>query len=477
MTATALPRWARWTDGLAVVFLLLGAAIAAAPARVRLDVGWTTLSLGSAWRPMLVALLLVAVRHWREPRPHLGERMLSWTRRLGTPAVALSARMLLATRLPILAAGCAATLLIGFSPEIRPVSREPYRGLPARWDATWYIEIARVGYHDPLRPADGQQPVVFFPLYPMLMRTVAAFATPDRGPNLRYEEYLEMRKVYLAWCGVVISLLAFGAALVVLYRWAELHAGADAATATVLFLAAYPFAVFYSAPYTESLFLLLSVGACYAFETGRLPLAAAAAFFAALTRPNGMMLSVPLGALSLLELRRLDPGWIQRLAPRLLTAATPFLGTLTYCAYMKSLTGDPFAWVHAQAAWGRDRTATLEHYRWIWDTIISEGPLAYIKALPAEAIQLIAVLFALALVWPVWRRVGAAYGLFLLANLVPPLLQGGLLSMGRFTATLFPMFLALGLVVPVRSRTSWLIAFAIGQASIAAVFFTWRPIY
>jgi Mannosyltransferase (PIG-V) len=477
MTTDALPRWARWTDGVALGFLFLGAAIAVAPARVRLDLGWTTLSLGSAWRPLLIGLVLVGVRHWRKARPHLGERMFAWSRRLATPAVALSMRMLLATRLPILAAGCAATLLIGFAPEIRPVSRDPYRGLPARWDATWYVEIARVGYHDPLRPADGQQPVVFFPLYPMLMRMVGAFATPDRGPDLRYEEYLEMRRVYLAWCGVVISLLAFVAALVVLYRWAELHSGADAAAGSVLFLAAYPFAVFYSAPYTESLFLLLSVGACYAFETGRLRTAAAAAFLAALTRPNGMMLSVPLGVLSLLELRKRDPGWITRLVPRLLTAATPFLGTLVYCAYMKSLTGDPFAWVHAQAAWGRDRAVTIEHYQWIWTTIRDEGPLAYIQALPAEAIQLVAVLFAFALVWPVWRRVGAAYGLFVLANLVPPLLQGGLLSMGRFTATLFPIFLALGLVVPAPSRSSWLIASAIGQALIAAVFFTWRPIY
>ena len=32
-----------------------------------------------------------------------------------------------------------------------------------------------------------------------------------------------------------------------------------------LLLAAYPFAVYYSAPYTEALFLLGSAGACYHF--------------------------------------------------------------------------------------------------------------------------------------------------------------------------------------------------------------------
>jgi hypothetical protein len=275
----------------------------------------------------------------------------------------------------------------------------------------------------------------------------------------------------------VISLLAFAAAMVVVYRWAEARAGPDAATGTVVLLATYPFAVFYSAPYTESLFLLLTAGACHAFEKGRLPVAGGAAFLAGLTRPNGLMLSVPLGVLSLRELRSREPGWRGRLAARLLVAALPFGGTLVYSAYIKSLTGDPFGWVRAQAAWGRDAATTLTHYEWIVRTVREEGILAYIRALPAEAIQLVAVVFALALVWPVWRRVGAAYALFVLANLLPPLVQGGLLSLGRFTATLFPLFLGLALIVAGERRTTLLILFAIAQGLIAAVFFTWRPIY
>jgi hypothetical protein len=80
-------------------------------------------------------------------------------------------------------------------------------------------------------------------------------------------------------------------------------------------------------------------------------------------------------------------------------------------------------------------------------------------------------------VWPVWRRIGPAYAVLILANLLPPMLQGGVLSLGRFTATLFPQFLALALLLPPERRTSWIIAFGIGQGLIATVFFTWRPIY
>ena len=45
--------------------------------------------------------------------------------------------------------------------------------------------------------------------------------------------------------------------------------------------------------------------------------------------------------------------------------------------------------------------------------------------------------------------------------------QGGLLSSGRFTAVLFPMFLALALLVPAERRTGWIIAFALGQGLVA----------
>jgi hypothetical protein len=386
--------------------------------------------------------------------------------------------MLLFTRIPVLLAGYAATLIIGLPASgVRPISPDLLRDLPARWDATWYTEIARTGYrYDPGLGPDEQQPIVFFPLYPMLMRTLAAFTTPERG-TLRYEAYLEMRQVHLAWCGLLISLVAFAGALVVVHRWAELHGGADAAGATVVLLSAYPFAVFFSAPYTEALFLLCITGACYAFERGRLPLAGVAGLLAGLTRPNGVMLSVALGLLALAPLRRRERGWVLRMGGGLLAAAMPAVGMLLYTAYVYRLTGNPLAWVEAQVAWGRELDSTAAHYAWMWRTIAGEGILAYVHAVPAEAVQVVPVVFSLALVWPVWRRIGPAYAVFMLANLLPPMIQGGVLSLGRFTATLFPQFLALALLVPAERRTGWLIGFAIGQGLIAAVFFTWRPVY
>ncbi len=473
-----LPRWAKPLDALTLVCLCLAVAAALAPARVRLDLGFTVVSLGSPWRPLLLAVLFAGVRHWRVARPHLGERMMAWRRGIGAPPMVLSARMLLATRLPVLVVGYVATLIIGLPSSTGRISEDPLRDLPARWDATWYMDIARDGYrYDPRLGPGEQQPIVFFPFYPMLMRTLAAFTTPDRGATTTYDQYTEIRRVHLAWCGLLISVVAFGWALVVVYRWAELHGGADAAAGTVVLLSTYPFAVFFSAPYTESVFLLLAALACYAFEKGRLPLAAAAGVLAGLTRPNGVMLSLALGILALGPIRGRGRGWVRRTGVGLLAAAMPAVGLLLYCWYIDRLTGNPFAWVEAQEAWGRDIGATSAHYAWIWQTIADEGVFSYIRAAPTEAVQVVAVVFSLALVWPVWRRVGPAYAVFVVANVLPPLIKGGVLSLGRFTATLFPLFLALALLVPGERRINWIVAFALGQGLIAAVFFTWRLIY
>ena len=476
---STLSRWARWLDAMTLVLLAVSVAAALSPSRVRLDLGLGIVSLGTGWRPLLLAIVVAGARHWRVPRPHLGERVVAWARELGDPSFVLSARMLLATRLPILVAGYAATLIIGLPPSVaRQISEDPLRDLPARWDAMWYEEIARAGYrYDPRTGPDEQQRIVFFPLYPMMMRTVAAFTTPDRAATMTYDEYLEIRQVHLVWSGLFISLLAFSCALIVVYRWAELHAGAEAAAATVVLLSTYPFAVYFSAPYTEALFLLLASGACYAFERGRLTLAGAAGLLAGLTRPNGAMLSLALAILALGPVRRREPGWIRRTSGGVLAAAMPGVGMLLYSAYVYRLSGNPFAWLEAHAAWGRDLNVTADHYAWMFRTIASEGVLAYVRGAPAEVVQMAAVLFSLALVWPVWRRIGPAYAVLVLANVLPPLFQGGVLSLGRFTATLFPQFLALALLLPPERRTSWIIAFSVGQGLIAAMFFSWRPIY
>ena len=57
------------------------------------------------------------------------------------------------------------------------------------------------------------------------------------------------------------------------------------------------------------------------------------------------------------------------------------------------------------------------------------------------------LLFALALLAAVWR-LSPAWAAFVVVGVLVPLSAGGLLSMGRLTSTLFPLFLAAALVLP-----------------------------
>ena len=70
-----------------------------------------------------------------------------------------------------------------------------------------------------------------------------------------------------------------------------------------------------------------------------------------------------------------------------------------------------------------------------------------------------------------------AWAAFVLVNLLPALATGGLMSAGRVSSALFPAFLWLASVVPVRHRFGWLAAFAAMQGFGAALFYTWRPLY
>jgi hypothetical protein len=177
-----------------------------------------------------------------------------------------------------------------------------------------------------------------------------------------------------------------------------------------------------------------------------------------LTRPNGCFLSVVLGVQIVAQAFRLR-GTLQRTTLQWLAAATPGLGMLLFSAYVKHLTGAWFGWVRLHETWGR-----------------TFGAFTSLQS-PYDVFNALAVLFVFGMLWPVIRRTGVACGVLVLVNVVPPLVAGGVLSMGRVTATIFPLFLALAAIVPPRMVMALATAFAVGQGLAAVIFFTWRPLF
>jgi hypothetical protein len=295
----------------------------------------------------------------------------------------------------------------------------------------------------------------------------------------------ERRMLRALWAGTVLSLIAFLWALYYVARLATDLLGAEYAESAVLLLSAYPFALFYNVPYTESLFLLGAAGACYHFLRGPWISSSCFGLLAGLTRPNGCFVSIPLGILAVQQIVRTwqgtdpasripHPG--RAAVPPLVTAAMPGIGMLIFTVYLFNLTGVWFAWARSHEAWGRTYQGFgpfITAFGWLRD----EPFLQVVGNIPFNTLNALGVIFALALTYPVFRRLGLAWGIFVLVNVVPPLFAGGVLSMGRLSATLFPLFLAMAAIVPRRNVPAWVAAFAVGQGLCATLFYTWRELF
>jgi len=368
------------------------------------------------------------------------------------------------TRLPVLLLGALAVTLVGTIPAptaeaLWRVSPNELANLQARWDTDFYYSIATTGYH--WNPAVFlHQNVVFFPLYPLLMRWGGALL--GGHPLL---------------AGTIVSLAAFAGAISVLYRLAVHELGEEKAWPVILLMSTYPFALFYSVAYTESLFLFLTVSAFYAMRRGYLLPAALAGLGAGLTRPNGFWLALPLLWLATTapvpDEVATGPRWSKGRVAACLVALAPLAGVALFSGYLYLRFGDPLAWVHGQRAWGMpllghgpapDPVRTPEDLRLKFTEVV-----VYIG-------DIVAFFVAAAAIKPVARRLGIAYALWIAINIFPPVAAHLFISVGRFTAVLFPLFFWLALVVP-RPRLAGVAgSLAACQAILAVWFFLWRPV-
>ena len=330
----------------------------------------------------------------------------------------------------------------------------------AAWDSGWYFDIARRGYY--WNPS-GQSSIAFFPLYPMLMR---ALAWPFGGGD---------RALWIA--GIVLSYLCLFLGLAVLHRLTATSFGSrETARRTVLYVAVFPFAYFFTQVYTESLFLLTSVSAVAAAVAGRWGLAGLCGALAALTRPNGILVAVPLGLLALSGRPR--PAELARRAAAL--ALVP-LGLGAFCAVAYRLSGDPLGWLRAQAQWGYSvgNRPWVELMR-LLDGLEKHGFYGYFFSAPLAPYYFVHGMVALAFVAltpSVFTRVGPALGAYVAVSLYVPLSGNALEGIGRYAATLFPVFMLLGTIDSRRVHEAILIGSDLVLSLLASLFAGFYPIY
>jgi hypothetical protein len=255
---------------------------------------------------------------------------------------------------------------------------------------------------------------------------------------------------------------------------------------------------FFSAAYSEAIFLALSLGAVLAAREGRWAWAGVAGAVAATTRSAGVIVLVPLAVLYLCGPRADGPGALRggRVSLDALWLALVPAGLGLVLAYHGLAFGDALAPLRAQDVWHRHFAGP---FGGAWDGTVAawDGARQLLSGARSPVYFPIAVgdpfaiagrnvmlwgflVYAAVAVVGALRRLPAAYGLYAIAALALPLswpvTPQPLMSLPRFVAVLFPCQLWLA-AWAARDRRRLGAALGVSAALLvlfAAQFSTWR---
>jgi hypothetical protein len=294
----------------------------------------------------------------------------------------------------------------------------------AQADVNHYMGISQEGYgREPFDVNSRRsQTFAFFPLLPMLLWLLRQ-VTNDA----------------MLW-GAALCNFFFFLALVLLYRLTLAFGYSDTvARRTIFYLAAFPVSYFFSAPFTESLFVFLTVASFYAAKRERWWLAGVAGMFASSARLTGILLVPSLLVLSWQMYRSLQ---IKKILGLLLIP----LGLISYMFYSWWLSGDALAFIHASAAWGRKPSP------FILGPLISYlvHPYEIVAGWHFNLLNACCALLCFFCIYVLARRREWALALYTFMSFLIPLSTGVLQSLERYTMGFFPVFI--GLAFAVRSE-------------------------
>ena len=216
------------------------------------------------------------------------------------------------------------------------------------WDTRHYIGIAQEWYTD---VGDERLRLVFFPLYPLLMR----FVSPLTGGDVFY-------------AGLLISLLCGSAACALVYDLSYMHFGRRTAVRSAAYFLLSPLSGFLCCAYTEALFICLTLLSVCLLRRNHPWLAAACGFLSAFTRMPGVIIA----GLLIIDFLGKIPNREASIRRGLACAAQVLLvfgGLFLYWFVNWQVTGDPLTYLTYQrenwfqqpgSFWGS--TANTVHY-------------------------------------------------------------------------------------------------------------------
>lgn len=290
--------------------------------------------------------------------------------------------------------------------------------LRVHWDSFWYLKIVGNGYE--YKPGDMSS-IAFFPLYPSLVWTLSQI--PLITPSL---------------AGWIISAFTLGIGLVFLYKLVKENHAEINPLEPIIFLLIFPTAFFLTAVYTESLFLALSIIFFYYLFKKQFLIAGLFLALASVCRLNGLFLFVPL-VFEYFKVFGLKKFFNKNIFCFLIAPA----GILGFMFYQYLKFYEPLAFFKSQMEWGRKFTFNSEHFQLL-------NPASYCN------LSTDIFFFALALVAGIMLfRIRASYALYVLFTTLVAVSTGTLMSIGRFTLILFPIFILLASIKNEQFKFGW----------------------
>ena len=324
----------------------------------------------------------------------------------------------------------------------------PLAGIWERWDACWYMKIATYGYEP------GERSVAFFPLFPAAVRLVGTITA------LPYPV-----------AGMIVSGGSYIAAVAGLMRLVGTSHGERIGRRTALLLSISSSAFFLLAPFSEALFLATSVWSIVLARQRRWPLAIVCAALAGLTRPQGLLLALPIAWEALVafrEARRADGARVEwtRVGLSGLAVLAPIAAFVGFGLVARSITGEtPY---DAQSLWG----GTEFHPPWA--VVAASAGWIIERGDALQALNLIVLIGAALLLVIGAPRMPAVYSLYawppllLIATRIQPT---PLTSTTRYILVIFPIFVVAALLTEHRwVRALWIVLSLIGLGWLTAQF-------
>lgn len=304
------------------------------------------------------------------------------------------------------------------------------------WDGAWFANIAMKGYGFRSFDLERMTPFPFFPLFPLLLRLSDWLGLP------------------IGISGAVINQvgLLFGLSFV-----RQLGLGRVEPSALVLaiwLMAFFPGTAAFSLCYSDGLFLALSTGALLCQDKQKYRFAGVIAAAAALTRPNGMIVSFALAGASFRQ-----RGCCRQVMWLLLPAVGLVLG---WTSLLWQFSGYPLVWIQAKQAWRE--VSLLQAFT---------NPDIFRDFIPE-------LLFSSVFVWLALRKCRCwplSWTLFALLCIFPSFATG-LVGMPRYLVSCFPAFFGLGQLLSRRFgwTTLWFSVSCFGLAKLVSQIIAYKTV-